>query len=420
MYFPNRRRRLRAAWLGVSAAPLLAGGAMADPAPPFQDLLVQAQTTAPRLAEARAEIARAEGLARQARAFPNPAVSVEVENFSGSGPFKGMGLSETTGSIGQTIELGGKRSARMASGQAEVQAARGRATRIRAEYAFDLAAAYAGSEASERRLQLATQSVDLAAEDARIAGALVQAGREADVRRFQAEAALQAARATLEEARAARASAFANLTALVGAPGPITSIPSGLLARSDQAFPGLLPDPLTSPGYLAAQAEREAAARRVRVERLRAIPDVTASVGVRRFKGDDATALVAGFSAPFPIFDQNRGNISAARSELNAAEARLNAALFDAEAAVRSGSARLSAAESRIQAAQQGERAAEAAHRLTRLGYEGGKISLAELLNAQRALAGARAQTIDAALERVSAQAALARLSGAAGTGDPR
>lgn len=418
MHSFHHRRPLYAATLGLTALGLCAGAAVAEPAPPFAELLRQAQSTAPRLAEARAEIARAEGLARQARALPNPTIGVEVENFSGSGPFRGTDMAETTASIEQTIELGGKRSARVAVGMADLQAARARAARIQGEFKFDLAARYAEAEASERRLQLAADQAVLAQEDLRIATALVEAGREADLRRVQAQAALQAARASVEEARAARATAFSNLTALVGAPAPITSIPVSLLARAGEAFPTASFDPLRSPAYLAAEAEREAAARRIRVERIRAVPDVTASVGVRRFNGDDATAVVAGISVPFPIFDRNRGNISAAQAELSAAEARLNAARLDAEAAGRSGTARLSAAESRLLAAQEGERTADEAYRLTRVGYEGGKLDLVELLNAQRALAEARSQTITAAVERLSAQAGLARLVGASPFGD--
>ena len=48
----------------------------------------------------------------------------------------------------------------------------------------------------------------------------------------------------------------------------------------------------------------------------------------------------------------------------------------------------------------------------------GGKLELVELLNAQRALAEARAQTINAALERLSAQAGLARLAGSTPFGE--
>ena len=144
---------------------------------------------------------------------------------------------------------------------------------------------------------------------------------------------------------------------------------------------------------------------------------MTLSVGLRRFQEDDATALVAGVSVPLPLFDQNRGNIAAARAEQTAAEARLNAARLDAEAAVRTSTARISAAETRLAAAREGESTAEEAYRLARIGYEAGKLPLAELVAARRALTEARAQTIAAAVERISAQAAQARLSGVATPG---
>jgi len=408
-----RSRRTLA--LGFCLPALFAGAALADPAPPFRELLRQAQATAPRLVEARAEIARAEGLAYQARAIPNPTIGVEVENFATS---NGVNMAETTASVEQTIELGGKRSARISAGGAELEAARRRATRTQAEYAFDLAAAYAEAEGADRRLQLAAESLALTQEDARVAGVLVDAGREADLRRVQAQASVQAARAGVDQAKAARATAFANLTALAGAPTLITSIPISLLDEADRAFPTANPDPLASPSYLAAEAEREAAARRVRMERAQAVPDLNVSWGVRRMQEDHSTAMVAGVSVPFPLFDRNRGNISAARADLSAAEARLNAARLDAEASGRSGIARVAAAETRLAAARDGERTAQEAYRLTRIGYEGGKLALVELLNAQRALTEARTQTIEAATERLSAQAALARLAGVAPFGD--
>jgi cobalt-zinc-cadmium efflux system outer membrane protein len=397
-----------------------ASAAMAEPAPPFNALLAQAQASAPRLAEARANVARAEGLARQAGVMPNPTLGLEIENFSGSGPFRGTSLSETTATIGQTLELGSKRSARVAAGRAEVEAARAQARRAEAEYAFDLAAAYAEAEASDRRLQLARDGLSLAEEDARIASALVDAGREAELRRLQAQAAVQAARAAVDQAQAARAVAFGNLTALSGAPAPITSIQTSLLDAPAPLFPGANPEVTATAVFVAAHAEREAAARRLRVERRRAVPDVTVSVGVRRFEEDDATALVAGVSVPLPLFDQNRGNIAAARAEEAAAEARLSAARLEAEAAVRTSTARTAAAESRLAAAREGERTAQEAYRLSRIGYEAGKLPLAELVAARRALAEAREQSIAAAVERINAQAAQARLTGVATPGEQR
>ena len=419
MISPHRRRPFQAVLLGVSASALCAGVAFADPAPPFPELLHQALTTAPQLAESRAEIARTQGIARQAGARPNPTVGVEVENFSGSGPFKGSNLAEATASVEQTLELGGKRGARIAAGRAEVQAARQRAEQAGVQYAVDLAAAYAEAEAADRRVTLAAEILALAEDDARVAGALVEAGREADLRQVQARAAVQAARAGLSEARAARAGAFGALTALAGSPVPITSIQTSLLAIASRPLATTAPDPLASPAYLAAQADREAAARRIRVERARATPDVSVSVGVRKFQEDDSTAMVAGISAPFPLFDRNRGNIDAAQADLSAAEARLNAARLDAVAVAGASLARIGAADARVAAAREGEQTAEEAYRLTRLGYEAGKLALVELLSSRRALAEARALSIDAALDRLSAQAALARLQGRAPFGDP-
>ncbi len=418
MHLPFRGRLIIAVLSGASAAVLATAAAWADPAPPYSILLEQAQARAPRVAEAAAEVDQAEGLARQGATRPNPTLGVEVENVSGSGPFQGLRAAETTASASQTLELGGKRQARVAAGRADVEAARARQRRSRSDFAFDLADAYLEAEASEVRVRLAQDTLSLAEEDARIADALVRAGKEADLRNLQARAGVEAARADLEAARATRALALGKLTALSGAPVPITAMTVGLLAHTDRQEQFAPPDPMASPAYLAALAAREAAARRVRVEQARSAPDVTVSVGVRRLAGDGATALVGGVSMPFPVFDRNRGNISAAQAELRGADARLNAARLDAEADARSAIGRIEAADARLRATRQGEDAAQEAYRLTRLGYEGGKLPLSELLTARRGLTEARARTLDARLERLRAEAALARLRGAMPFGD--
>ena len=409
------RGRLRFAAVSAAAvagALASASGAVADPARPFKDLLTQAQTNAPRLAEAAAGVRQAEGLARQAGARPNPTVGMEIENFSGSGIYSGANNADTTFSLSQPLEVGGKRSARVAAGRAALDAARARLVQSKADFAFSLADAYALAEAAERRVTLAEEAVTLSDETLRASRALVDAGKEAELRTLQAQAALTGARASLEEARAERTGAFSRLTALVGSTTPYTSLSDSLLTSPKLTSQPDDIDALSTPAVQAAEADREAAARRVRIERTRAVPDVTVSAGVRRFSGDDSTALVAGVSLPIPVFDQNRGNITAAQGELQAAEARLNAARFDAEADIRTARFQLGAAQSRADAAGQGETSAAEAFRLTRIAYESGKAPLVELINARRSLAEARDQTIQAQLARVRAEADLARLQG--------
>uniref|UniRef100_UPI0025DB3375 TolC family protein n=1 Tax=uncultured Caulobacter sp. TaxID=158749 RepID=UPI0025DB3375 len=181
--------------------------------------------------------------------------------------------------------------------------------------------------------------------------------------------------------------------------------------------------PADMPALQVARAEREAAGRLVTVERRRAIPDVTASFGVRQLNGQglaggNGTAVIAGVSLPFPLFDQNRGNVAAASARANAADARFEEARLRAEADWRSARIQADAAVSRVTASQQSEAAADEAYRLARVGYESGKTPLVEVLNAQRALTDARRTTLDARMARVRAEATLARLAGRAPFGE--
>src|SRR5919109_2751062 len=86
----------------------------------------------PALASAAWEVRAGEARTLQAGLLPNPEFSVEVENFAGSGAFRGMDAAETTIALSQVIELGGKRlrRARVAALQRDLAAWDYEATRI--------------------------------------------------------------------------------------------------------------------------------------------------------------------------------------------------------------------------------------------------------------------------------------------------
>ena len=302
--------------------------AWADPAPAFEQLLTQA-LTAPAAAEADADLAAAEGRLAQAGVRPNPELGLEVENILGRGPFQGVDGAETTLTVSQDLELWGRRGARVGVAQSEREAARWRRDASRLQVAAALAVAYAEAEAAQRRYALAEEALELAVADARAALILVEEGREPLLRGIQGESAAAAARAALDEARAERDAAFAELTALAGGQTPLTSVEASLLDRVPAVSAGQAAE---APAVLALVAERGAAQGRVRVETARGRPDVRASVGVRRFEAEDATALTAGVSLQLPLFDRNRGGVLAAEAEVRAAEARLRGARLDADA----------------------------------------------------------------------------------------
>jgi cobalt-zinc-cadmium efflux system outer membrane protein len=279
------------------------------------------------------------------------------------------------------------------------------------DYGHDLALAYAAAEAAQARVVLLEEAVAAAQEDVRAARALVDAGREADLRAVQAEAASATTGAELETARADAQAAFAALSSLAGVSSPYTGVTASLLPLSaNLSVPGGEP-PVATPAVLAAQAEREAALRRIEVERTRAVPDITPSVGVRRINGHNETVFVAGISVTLRLFDRNQGNIAAATAELQGADARLTAARLEASNGWRSAIALARAAGARVSAAAQAEMASDEAYRLARVGYEAGRTPLVEVLLARRGLTLAQGATIEARLARTRAEAEIARLS---------
>jgi outer membrane protein, heavy metal efflux system len=395
---------LRAALL-AGALIASSGAALAEPVS-LATALAQGAEQSPRVAVAKAKADAAEARARQAGASPNPELSVEVENFAGTGVFQGLRSTETTLALSQRIELGGKRSARVAVASAERDFVFLTFKAALADLDRDIRIAHAELRAAEDRAVLARENVGQASELARTARVLVEAGRDPPLRQLRAEA-------VLAEAQAEDARAFGELLAarrmladLIGSSDPEMSAATS----HDEAAPGALPPATLSLNELLAAAERDAAQARIRVARADAVPDVTASGGVRRFGEGRETAFVAGFSIPLPFRDRNRGNIEAAQAESLASDASLRLAGLDARRAQHDARMLLGAADARVDALSGPSLAqAEEAVRIARIGYGAGKFSLVELLDAQTALTTAKLNLIEARLDRARALAALIR-----------
>lgn len=369
------------------------------------EALARAAESSPRVTHAKAQADAAEARARQAGVSPNPELSLEVENFAGSGAFQGLRSTETTLAVSQRLELGGKRGARVGVASAERDFAFLTYKAALADLDRDIRLAHAELRANEDRAVLARDNTAAAEELSRTAKILVEAGRDPPLRQLRAEA-------TLAEARAEQARTFSELLiarrllgTLIGSDDPELSATVG-----DETAPANLPPDTPTLDEQLAVAQRSAAQARVRLARADAVPDVTASGGVRRFEEANDTAFVAGISIALPFRDRNRGNIEAAQSESIAAESGLLIAQRDANRARYDARMLLGAAEVRYEAlAGPGIGQAEEALRLARIGYNAGKFSLLELLDAQNALTTAKLNLIQARLDRANALAALIR-----------
>jgi cobalt-zinc-cadmium efflux system outer membrane protein len=397
------RLSLRAALL-AGALIASSGAALAEPVSLTQ-ALAQGEHS-PRIAEARAKADAAEARARQAGAPPNPEISLEVENFAGTGPFIGTRSAETTLELSQRLELGGKRSARVAVASSERDFAFLSLRAAEADLERDIRIAHAELRAAEDRAVLARDNVTQARELANMAKVLVEAGRDPPLRQLRAEALLAEAQA--EEARAFGEwlAARRMLADLIGS----SDLELSALISDDERTPGALPPETPTLDEQLAAAERDAAQARIGLARAEAVPDITASGGVRRINDGRETAFVAGISVPLPIRDRNRGGIEAAQSDALASEATLLQARLNARRAQHDARMLLGAADARVEALSGPSLAqAEEAVRLATVGYGAGRFSLIDLIDAQAALATAKLALIEARLDRARALAALIR-----------
>lgn len=401
-----------AAIIFAALAMLAPQPALAEPVT-LADALARVSASSPTLAAAEADVAAALGRAQQAGLRPNPELDLEVENFSGTGAFSGFGEAESTLSVGQRFELGGKLSARQRAAQAEVDAARLRLEVVRADLRQQVRDAYSEAYADGRRLELAREQFARADNLLSIATELVDAGREPPLRAVRARTATLEAVGRVRAAEAEYAEAQRALAALWGGS---EDLPEPTISEA-VAPANLTIDPANSLDVRLAEAEVASSIAVVDRERSLSRPDVTVSLGVRQFRGTDDTAMVIGASMPIGIFDRNQGNIAAANAERTGAEARRNAALAtavrrerDARAALRTAEAQLTFLET------QAEPAALEAVRIAREGFAAGRFTLLDVLDAEDALNTVQAEMITAELERAQAVAALTRATESEGS----
>lgn len=373
-----------------------------------------AGATAPHLQAVSAGVRAAEAQRRVAGLRPNPSVSVEIENFVGTGAYSGLNSGETTVGMSLPVELGGKRTARIGVAEAQTRRARLDVAVARADLVLRVTQAFNAAAAAERRAGIARDQAGIAQEGLRVAQVRVKAGRaspleeqRAQVSRANAENALGRAERTADLARA-------NLSLLVGrAPGRIDPLWLDRISagpREPRQVEGTL-------ALAAAEADVAIAGAQVRLARSQRVQDVTVSAGARRLEATNDTAAVLGVSIPLPLFNGGQAGVDAARAQQDQAEALGRAARIEAEQTTASAENDLANAEaSAFTANGPALAAAQEAARIARIGYREGKFGQLDLLDAERVLAETRAAAVDALAAYHDAEARLARLTARAPT----
>lgn len=381
----------------------------------LREALVLALAKNPDLAAFSWEVRAREARMLQAGLLPNPDLSVLAEDVGGSGDFRGVQQTQTTITLSQLIELGGKRSARRQATSLARDLAGWDYEVKRIEILTQVSQAFNETLAAQQRLILAEELVGLAEEVTRSVSERVKAGKVSPIEETKANIALSSVQIDRERARLALEAARKRLAATWGsATARFDRVEGDLdqvapLPRLERLTERLAQNPVLA-RWAAEMAQRQAL---VRVERANAIPDITISGGYRRLNETDDNTVVIGVSIPLPLFNRNQGSIVEARhrlakaeAERRAAEVRVTSTLSDAYKAL--ATAHAEAVGLRVNVIP----AAQSAFEGINEGYRMGKFGYLDVLDAQRTLFDARARYLQAVTDYHRAVAEVERLIG--------
>ena len=363
------------------------------------------------------ELSAAQARLIQAGLRPNPEVSLEFENFAGTGETRGVDELETTLSLSHVVELGDKRQLRRSFGEADVDFVTVEQRARELDLLAEVARRFIDVVAAQERVRFSDETVALAKTTLDTIGTRVEAGRSPEAERSRAKIALLRATIEQRQAQSELRSARYSLSANWGSPEPVfTEAKANLFdLRAVESFQSLLERLERSPDFVRFASESRLRESELRLAQAQARPNLSFSLGVRRLEGSDDAALVAGFSMPLPTFDRNQGTIREAQIRVTQTAAMRNAALVRARASLLSLYQELSAARARVETLRD-EALPQAQQALdqTRSGYERGRFSFLELVTVQEELLALRAATIDAAADYHRMLAEIERLTSTA------
>lgn len=320
------------------AAPAVAQRSTVAPTSPLtlRALLDAVRDGHPTIQAARARIRAAEGSRASAGRLGNPILSYQVDNtsFSGAGSIAGIDR-ETMEMATLPLEPFYLRSSRVARTAAEVRAARAEADRERQRVALDASGAF--YRVALARVEAATNRDLVAWLDSLVAynGARAREGvaAEADLLRSALERDRAAAEATIADAELAQASA--QLASYLG-DSPMVDAVDVRAGEMVLALPAVstpargendalvqrgggvtLSSTALRPDVRAARERETAAIAAISTERRMLFREVGATLGVKQMMGTNS--MIAGVSLPFPLFDQNRGEVARATAERDVA-----------------------------------------------------------------------------------------------------
>lgn len=314
---PVRLRRALAISVVIAALSAPSAGVAQDLS--LSDALSRVTTGDPSVAVNAARLQAADAAIIQADVRPRDVVGVEVEDFTGTGPYSSFGRSQATAWYERTWERGGKREARVGAARFELDVTAERNRLRMLDLLAQVQATWVEALAAEAVIPIAEQRLVAAQQvegevSRRVGRALdpLFAAERARTTTMQARIALDQAR---ENSRIARTT-LASYWGATGGDYSLDTTPFTIVSPSR-------PPANDGPELALLTAERDATGARVRLAEASNVGDPSARVGLRHFGQGNDVAIMVGGSIPLGNRAANLGNVARANAEAQAAEAEI-------------------------------------------------------------------------------------------------
>ncbi|SEM49656.1 outer membrane protein, cobalt-zinc-cadmium efflux system [Luteibacter sp. UNCMF331Sha3.1] len=272
-------------------------------------------------AEARVRAARERAKAA-AQPVYNPAVQLDGENAD---------VDRRTAGASLTLDVTGKRKARVSESDADVRAAEAALAMERRDVARDWLKSWASLALAREQTALGRRRVQLMHRFDELAAQRLAVGDVSAPERDLAGLALGEAQVQQASLEAAEAAALAALNTLAGeTKAGLPALPRGLPPDVGPIDAATLAD---RPELVRARAEQDRAFASIAVADRQRRPDPTISLTGGRVRSGTRTDRVVGISVslPLPVLNSGRYDVDAARAEADAAQASRQAAAWRAD-----------------------------------------------------------------------------------------
>ena len=356
----------------------------------------------------------------QASARPNPTLSGQIQDLRSQNRI-------TSIIISQQLETAGKREKRMAAADATIAIADADIRIAQAETSAKVYAAFYQVLAAQQAQTLATELLQIATKSKDTTAKRVLAGKVSPVEETKAKIIEASLKVDLLNANQQLLATKRHLISLWGkglaSADALTFIAIGDLDKLNTmpVLSALVTELPNSPRFVKAGLLVNQKQALSAIEKSRQTPDVTVSLGAQRNQElDGLTQAIIGLSIPIPLFDKNQGNFQSAKArevqsqfEKTALENQLQTELAIAYARW----------QSQIEAVATYSRdilpSAQSAYDAARKGFEFGKFSFLEVLDAQRTLFQTKTQFIQTQALMHQAEADIQSILGVTSTYQP-